>query len=60
MIGTMAVVQWLIAPTWFGARLSVATPEFWVAMQLAMVAGYVLALPVNTALIRAGIKEAMA
>lgn len=60
MVGTTALVQWVGAPVWFGGALSVATPEFWVAMQVAMVAGFALALPVNAGLVRAGVKEAMA
>jgi hypothetical protein len=33
--------------------------EFWFAMQLAMLAGFVTAFPVNWILIRSGIKPAM-
>jgi len=59
MVGCMAVVQFC----WFGrvsgTHAAVDTPEFWFAMQLAMVAGFVTAYPVNWWLIRTGIKEAM-
>ncbi len=35
------------------------TPEFWFAMQAAMLAGFCTAYPVNWLLIRAGVKEKM-
>jgi len=59
MYGLMAVVQLLLLPALFGGRASVATPEFWFAMQWAMLLGFAFAYPVNALLIRSGLKEAM-
>ena len=59
MYGLMAVWQLVVFPALVGGRAGVTTPEFWVAMQLAMVAGFVCAYPVNAWLVRRGIKEAM-
>jgi len=59
MYGLMAVWQFAVFPALFGGRASVTSPEFWVAMQLAMLAGFVCAYPVNVWLVRRGIKEAM-
>lgn len=59
MYGLMALVQF----GWFRPAYSALAPvdsvEFWFAMQLAMIAGFVTAYPINWWLIRAGIKEAM-
>ena len=59
MYGLMAVWQLVVFPAVVGGRASVFSPEFWVAMQLAMVAGFVCSYPVNVWLVRRGIKEAM-
>jgi len=59
MYGLMAVWQLVVFPALVGGRASVFSPEFWVAMQLAMVAGFVCSYPVNVWLVRRGIKEAM-
>ena len=59
MYGLMALLQLVLLPRFFGQRAPVNTPEFWFAMQLAMVAGFCSAYPVNWWLIRAGIKERM-
>ncbi|WXF90664.1 DUF4396 domain-containing protein [Curtobacterium flaccumfaciens pv. flaccumfaciens] len=59
MYGLMAVWQLVVFPALVGGRASVFSPEFWVAMQLAMVAGFVCSYPVNAWLVRRGIKEAM-
>jgi hypothetical protein len=59
MYGLMAVLQLLLLPLLFGGRASVATPEFWFAMQFAMLAGFAVAYPVIALLIRSGLKEAM-
>lgn len=53
MYGFMAVVQFVFA------RLTADRIEFWSAMQLAMLAGFAMAYPVNAWLIRTGIKEKM-
>ncbi len=59
MYGFMAFVQFYWFPQLSGVRADVDTPEFWFAMQLAMIAGFVTAYPVNWWLIRSGIKERM-
>ena len=57
--GFMALAHFVIFAGVFGARLEVASPEFWFMMQIAMICGFVTAYPVNWWLIRAGIKERM-
>lgn len=59
MYGWMAVMQFLIFPAAFATKAEVNGPEFWFAMQLAMVAGFVTAYPMNWWLISSGIKEKM-
>ncbi|WIE80554.1 DUF4396 domain-containing protein [Curtobacterium sp. MCSS17_016] len=59
MYGLMAIGQFAVLPAVLGGRASALTPEFWVLMQLAMVAGFVCSYPVNWWLIRRSIKEAM-
>lgn len=59
MYGAMAIAQFAIFAPLFGAAASVATPEFWFAMQWAMIVGFATAFPVNALLIRKGVKEAM-
>lgn len=59
MYGLMAVLQFAVLAPVFGAPASVFTPEFWFVMQLAMLAGFATAYPVNALLIRAGVKERM-
>jgi len=59
MYGMMALIQF----GWFRAGLGhiapVASVEFWFAMQLAMLAGFATAFPVNWWLISTGLKERM-
>lgn len=55
MYGWMAIATFAI----FGHALDKTGPVFWFMMQIAMLCGFVTAWPVNTWLIRAGIKEAM-
>jgi hypothetical protein len=43
----------------FGGIASVSSPEFWFAMQLAMLAGFATSYPVNWWLVRKGLKEKM-
>lgn len=59
MYGLMAVLQlgWYTSLT--GRIAPVDSPEFWFAMQIAMIAGFVTSYPVNWLLIRIGWKEAM-
>ena len=59
MYGVMALAQFLVLPALFGGRAAVVSPEFWFVMQIAMLAGFATAYPVNWALIRSGIKEKM-
>ncbi|MEO7337560.1 MAG: DUF4396 domain-containing protein [Caldimonas sp.] len=59
MYGFMAIAQFLVFDRFFGKRAEVDTPEFWFAMQLAMIGGFITACPVNWWLIRRGIKEKM-
>ena len=59
MYGLMAIIQFLAFRPMFGGTAEVNTPEFWFAMQAAMLAGFCTAYPVNWLLIRAGVKEKM-
>jgi hypothetical protein len=58
MYGAMFVAQ-TIFKAHFGRVSEADMPEFWFAMQLAMIAGFVTSYPVNWWLIRSGIKEKM-
>ena len=55
MYGWMAIATFLI----FGQELNKTGPVFWFMMQIAMLAGFLTAFPVNWWLIRTGIKEKM-
>lgn len=59
MYGTMAAGQFLWFKPIYGGIAEVATPEFWLLMQIAMLAGFVTAYPVNWWLIANGVKERM-
>jgi hypothetical protein len=59
MYGGMAVIQCLWFLPLFGGLAEAAQPEFWFAMQLAMLAGFCTSYPMNWLLVRKGIKEAM-
>ncbi|WP_374944145.1 DUF4396 domain-containing protein [Sphingomonas sp.] len=59
MYGLMALVQFGWFRGAYGGLATVASPEFWFAMQLAMLAGFATSYPVNWRLIRAGLKEKM-
>ncbi|MFO1039663.1 MAG: DUF4396 domain-containing protein [Geminicoccaceae bacterium] len=59
MYGFMAIAAFWIFRDLLGTRLETASPEFWFMMQIAMLAGFMTAYPVNWWLIRSGIKEAM-
>jgi len=59
MYGLMAAIQFGWYRHSFGASAPVASPEFWFAMQLAMLAGFATSYPVNWWLLRWGLKEAM-
>lgn len=59
MYGLMALVQFRLYPVLAGWAAPVDTIEFWFAMQLAMVTGFLTSYPVNWRLVSAGIKERM-
>jgi len=59
MYGMMALIQFGWFTSAFGGRAPVNSPEFWFAMQLAMLGGFLTSYPVNWWLIRAGLKERM-
>ncbi|KHK90731.1 DUF4396 domain-containing protein [Novosphingobium malaysiense] len=59
MYGCMALIQFAWFKPAFGGVAEVNRPEFWFAMQLAMICGFATAFPVNWWLISAGIKERM-
>lgn len=53
MYGFMALIQFGVA------RLKAGQIEFWAAMQWAMLAGFLVSLPANWALLKSGLKEPM-
>ncbi|MDQ6625222.1 MAG: DUF4396 domain-containing protein [Verrucomicrobiota bacterium] len=55
MYGWMAIATFVI----FGHEIEKTNPVFWFMMQIAMLAGFLTAYPVNWWLLRAGIKEKM-
>jgi hypothetical protein len=55
MYGWMAITVFAV----FGHELDKGAPVFWFMMQIAMMAGFLCAWPVNAVLIRAGWKEPM-
>jgi len=59
MYGLMALIQFEGYRRAYGHTASVASPEFWLAMQLAMLGGFVTSFPMNWWLLRRGVKEAM-
>ena len=59
MYGFMALAQFYLLGQLLGRRAEVNSPEFWFVMQLAMLAGFVTAYPVNWWLVQSGIKERM-
>ncbi len=59
MYGFMAFAQLYLLGHLLGQRAGVDTPEFWFMMQIAMLAGFVKAYPVNWWLVKSGRKEAM-
>ncbi|MFP3707993.1 DUF4396 domain-containing protein [Paraburkholderia sp. SIMBA_009] len=59
MYGMMAIIQFRWFKPVYGGIAGVASPEFWFAMQLAMLAGFATSYPVNWWLISAGVKEKM-
>jgi Domain of unknown function (DUF4396) len=59
MYGFMALAQLAYFRPLLGKPIEVNTTEFWFAMQLAMLCGFLTSYPVNWWLITAGIKEKM-
>ncbi|MDR8732308.1 DUF4396 domain-containing protein [Burkholderia pseudomultivorans] len=59
MYGLMAIIQFLWFRSAYGGTAPVDSPEFWFAMQLAMLAGFATSYPINWWLIRTGVKEKM-
>lgn len=59
MYGLMAIIQFAWFRPAYGGTAPADVPEFWFAMQLAMLAGFCTAYPVNWLLIRSGVKERM-
>lgn len=59
MYGVMALLQYEVFKPLQGSFVTAGQPEFWFAMQWAMIGGFITSYPVNWWLIRAGIKEAM-
>lgn len=59
MYGFMALAQFVVLPAVYGHRADPLSPVFWMVMQIAMVAGFITAYPVNWLLIKRGIKERM-
>lgn len=59
MYGFMALAQFVLLPGLHAPRAEVDTAEFWFVMQIAMLAGFVTAYPVNWWLVSTGIKERM-
>jgi hypothetical protein len=59
MYGFMGLAHFLLFPTLFGGKVDAGSPVFWVAMQIAMLAGFATAYFPNWWLIRSGLKEEM-
>jgi hypothetical protein len=59
MYGMMAMAQFWLFRDVFGTTVEASSPEFWFAMQIAMLAGFATSYPVNWWLLRAGLKEKM-
>ena len=59
MYGGMAILYFGVFRAPYGVTIEPNMAEFWASMQIAMIAGFVTAYPVNWWLIRKGIKEAM-
>lgn len=59
MYGVMALAQFAWLRPSYGVIAPVDSVEFWFVMQIAMIAGFVTAYPVNWWLVSAGLKEKM-
>lgn len=59
MYGFMDLAHFVLFPALFGAKVDAGSPVFWVAMQIAMLAGFATAYLPNWWLTRSGLKEEM-
>ncbi len=59
MYGFMAIAQFLWFKPVYGHIAEVSSPEFWFAMQIAMICGFFTSFPVNWLLVKYGLKEKM-
>lgn len=59
MYGMMGLAHFWIFPQFFSTSINPTMPAFWFVMQIAMIAGFITAYPVNWWLITKGIKERM-
>lgn len=59
MYGAMALIQLVLFSRLYGHIANPDTPEFWFAMQIAMLCGFCTSYPVNALLLRLGVKEPM-
>lgn len=59
MYGAMAAIQFLWFRPLYGGLAEANAPEFWLAMQIAMLCGFCTAYPVNWLLVKVGLKERM-
>jgi hypothetical protein len=59
MYAAMAALQFAWFRPAYGGLAEVNSPEFWFAMQIAMICGFGASYPVNWLLVRAGLKEKM-
>jgi hypothetical protein len=59
MYGFMGLAHFVLFPALFGGKVDAGSPVFWVAMQIAMLAGFATAYFPNWWLIRSGLKEEM-
>lgn len=59
MYGFIAFARLYVFARGFEVEAQIDTPEFWFAMQLAMVAGFITSYPMNWWLIKSDLKERM-
>jgi hypothetical protein len=59
MYGLMAAGQFLWFRPAYGGFAPASSPEFWLLMQIAMLAGFATAYPANWLLVKAGVKASM-
>ncbi|MCF3935658.1 DUF4396 domain-containing protein [Acuticoccus sp. M5D2P5] len=59
MYGVMALAHFWFFAVVIGVPIDASMPEFWFAMQIAMIAGFATSYPANWFLLKVGLKEAM-